>query len=290
MIIKYPLIILFFWFLRCQATLVLNLNQKMNESDKVTLSFFHKKEISIPLTFCLRFNLQNKLLNTYMLSNKDDTLVLTLRFSERLGRVYLNKEGMFFKIPKDNGILPYHWHHICVGINPEIHQVIVDGRQWSYGIHTINKFSNASLTQLDMGSASPNRTYYNVGIDFKGELSELNLWNRFLSSDEMTRITKTCGEPEPFSDILNWSKDVKLSNVTGNHDLKDINQLCSLETAEISYFRVMPHLEDQEGSSETCQVLGGVLLTPKDTEEFILWNGKYDDIVFNFTRSPLLAL
>ena len=47
----------------------------------------------------------------------------------------------------------------------------------------------------------------------------------------MTRITKTCGEPKPVPDILDWSKDVKFSNITGYHDLKDINQ--SLQMLEM---------------------------------------------------------
>ena len=125
-----------------------------------------------------------------------------------------------------------------------------------------------------MGSSSPNRTYYNVGINFKGELSELNIWTAFLSLNELISITQTCGRPNPIPNVLNWSNEVRNSNVTGKHHLKNINQLCSLKTAKISYFRVMPNLADQEGALKTCQILGGVLLSPKNIEEFRSWNSK----------------
>ena len=114
------IILLLPWFLHCHGTLVLDLDQSnefQNEDGKTTFSLDPRKEISIPITFCLRFNLQNKLSNTYMFSNKDDVLAMTLRFPSKLGTVYVNKEGTFFEIPENNDIIPYHWHHICVAIN-----------------------------------------------------------------------------------------------------------------------------------------------------------------------------
>ena len=72
-----------------------------------------------------------------MFSDKDNQLALTLRFPLNAGMVVLNGESFYFKIPKDSGIRPFYWHHICIGLNEETYWVVVDGQQWSNGTHKI---------------------------------------------------------------------------------------------------------------------------------------------------------
>ena len=269
------LILLLSYFAYCQGTIVLNL-APLNQPTSLK---FDQKEITIPLTFCLRFNLQHKLLTTYMFSSKDDTLALTLRFPVGFGKVLINKNRLHFKIPNDNTIRPFHWHHICVGMNKLTYEVVFDGQIWSTGNHTMTQFETALLNQLDMGSSTANSAYPG-GIPFKGELSELNIWSEYLSLDNIMNITKSCTQqPKPVPDILNWSSDIKESHNLGKHYQIEINQLCHYSVDEMSHFKLMPNYADQDGALRTCWVLGGILVSPKNIEEYNSWNGKKLDLV-----------
>ena len=210
-----------------------------------------------------------------MFSSKNDTFGLTLRFPTGLGKVHLNRNGIFFKIPKDNGIVPFHWNHICVSINKDTHQVVVNGHQWPNGNHTIRVSDNATLSQLLMGSKIQSSINYG-GFNFKGELTELNIWSEIVSLNDMMEISQTCGNPKPVPNVLNWSDDVIESNLTGNHypKIKDINQLCSDPTAKISHFQLIPHLADQDGAMKTCRIMGGILASPKNLKEYRSWKSK----------------
>ena len=148
-----PLIILFaFTYCWCKETVtVVDLmpsNSPPEEDKKTLLSLTETIEVNIPLTFCLRFNLQDTISARYMLDNKDDKLALSLRFPLDLGKVKVNGEEFYFKIPKDSGIRPFYWHHICISLNEEIYQVAVDGQQCSSGTHKIKSFKVFPLTKL----------------------------------------------------------------------------------------------------------------------------------------------
>ena len=194
-----PLIILLV-FTRCQCketvTVVdlMPLNSPPEKDKKTILSLTETVEVSIPLTFCLRFNLQDTISARYMFDNKDDKLALSLRFPLDLGKAKVNGEEFYFRIPKDSGIRPFYWHHICISLNNEKHWVVVDGKQWSNGTHEIKPFQNISINQLFIG------TTYELGSiedNFKGELSELNIWSSSLSMDNLIDLTKGCSHPKP---------------------------------------------------------------------------------------------
>ena len=271
-----PLIILLvLTYCRCKETVtvvdLMPLNSPPEEDKKTVLSLTETVEVSIPLTFCLRFNLQDTMSARYMLDNKDDKLALTLRFPLDLGKVKINGEEFYFKIPKDSGIRPFYWHHICISMNNERYWVVVDGKQWSNRTHEIKPFQTISINQLFMG------TTYELGAiedNFKGELSELNIWSYSLSLKHLIDITKSCTHSNPVPDILQWS-NITNSMLTGNSSHQSvIKQLCSQGIVETSYHKLMPHLQDQDGAMKTCKVLNGQLAYPKTLDEYKSWNSK----------------
>ena len=243
------------------------------EKDKRTvLSLAENLELSIPLTFCLRFTLHDRISARYMFTNKDDKLSLKLRFPTSLGKVQLNGESFYFKIPKDIGIRPFHWYHICVSLNEETYWVVVDGQQWSNGTHKIKPFQNISVAQFFMGSAY--KYVENWENNFKGELSELNIWSNSLSMNDLIYITKHCSHPKPAPDVLQWL-NITYSMLTGdNNHQKTIKQLCSQGKTEKSYHKLIPHLQDQDDAMKTCEVLNGQLASPKTLDEYKSWNSK----------------
>ena len=272
-----------FTYCWCKETVIvvdLNPSNSPPEKDeKAVLSLTENVDVSIPLTFCLRFNLHDRISARYMFDNKDDKLALTLRFPLDLGKVKVNGEEFYFRIPKDSGIRPFYWHHICISLNEEIYRVAVDGQQCSSGKHKIKSFQSIYFNQIVMGST------YEVGDlwgdNFKGELSELNIWSNSLSMDDLIYITKSCSHPKPVPDILQWL-NITNSMLTGdNNHQRTIKQLCSRGKTEKSYYKLIPHLQDHDDAMKTCEVLNGQLASPKTLEEYKSWNSKNFNIVFS---------
>ena len=250
-----------------------NLSNSPLEQDKVTkLSLTENVEVNIPLTFCLRFNLQDRISSRFMFSIKGDKLNFYLNFPSDYGWVRQNGVYILFKIPKDNGIRPFYWHHICISLNEETYWVVVDGHKWSNGTHKIKPFQNISTNEFLMGSSD--RLDEKDGGNFVGELSELNIWSNSLSLENLIDITKTCRHPEPDPDILQWL-NITNSMLTGdNNHQRTIKQVCSQGKADPSYYKLIPHLQDQDGAMKTCEVLNGQLVSPKALSEYKSWKGK----------------
>ena len=270
------IIFLVFTYCWCKETVTvvyLNPSNSPLQQDKVTLlSLTENVEVNIPLTFCLKFNLQDRISSKFMFSIKGDKLTLKLNFLDDHGWVRLNGVYILFKIPKDSGIRPFHWHHICISLNEETYWVVVDGRKWSNGTHKIKSFQNISTNQIFMGSS--NRLDEKDRENFVGELSELNIWSDSLSLENLIDITKTCRHPEPDPDILQWSNITKSMLTGDNNHQRTIKQVCSQGKAEASYYKLIPHLQDQDGAMKTCEVLNGQLVSPKSLSEYKSWNGK----------------
>ena len=115
---------------RSLGTLVVDLNESSNEDQNTFLALDQGIEINNPLTFCLRFNIKSPLETNYIFSSTDDKLVLILRFSISLGIAVINSVSLVFKIPKDNAVRPFHWHHICVSSREDSYTIVLDGQQW----------------------------------------------------------------------------------------------------------------------------------------------------------------
>ena len=275
------IIVLVFAYCWCEETVtVVDLNPSNSppeQDERTVLSLPEKVVVSLPLTFCLRFKLEDKISSKYMFSDKDHQLALTLRFPLDAGLVALNGESFYFKIPKDSGIRPFYWHHICMDLNEETYWVVVDGQQWSNGTHKIKPFQSIFLNQIVMGS-----TYQLDGLregNFKGKLSELNIWNRSLSLDDLIGITKSCINPKLVPDILHWS-NIANSMLTGDNNHQSmIKDLCSQGTAEM-WHKLIPHFQDHDVAMKTCEVLKGQLASPKTLYEYKSWNSKNLNLVF----------
>ena len=277
----------------CQKTVTvvdLTPSNSPPEKDKKTmLSLTENLEINIPLTFCLRFNLQDiisaRCMFTGMFDNKDDKLALTLKFPQNLGNVKLNGKKFYFKIPKENGIRPFYWHHICISLNKESYWVVVNGQQWSNGTHKMKTSQNLYINKFFMGSKDK---HFGLGVyNFKGELSELNIWSTTLSTNNLIDITKRCSHPKPAPDILQWLT-ITNTMITGDksHQQK-IRQLCSQGKTKTSYHKLIPHFQNLDGAMKTCKVLHGQLVSPKTLDEFKSWNSKNLNILFFYMLTTI---
>ena len=191
---------------RSLGTLVVDLNESSNEDKNTFLALGQGIEINNPLTFCLRFNIKSALETNYIFSSTDDKLELILRFSINLGIAVINSVSLVFQIPKDNAVRPFHWHHICASSREDSYTIVFDGRQCYHANHTLGPSEKTTLRRLNLGSTNELGNWvYSDGINFRGLLSELNIWSKSLSFTQMEKITKNCGKVDPMPDVLNWS-------------------------------------------------------------------------------------
>ena len=264
--------LLIFFCHRCLGTLVVELTESLNEDRNTSLGLGLGIEINNPLTFCLRFNLKVNFATNYIFSNTDDKLVLILRFSVNLGLALINSVPLLFEIPKDNGVLPFHWHHICISSSEDSYSIVLDGQQWYHANHEQKSFEKTTVTRLDLGNTNKYWTYAN-GINFRGLLSELNIWSKSLSVSQIVKITTNCGKVDPIPDLLNWS-ELSNSMIRGSKYNEDIGVLCPQRNATSPIYKIMPYLHDQDTALHVCKILNGKLAFPNSLNEFQKWKGR----------------
>ena len=245
---------------------MVNLHESSNE--KTFLALGKGIEINNPLTFCLRFNIKDSLATNYIFSSVEDKLGLILRFPESCGFVLINRAILVFKIPKDNGVLPFHWHHICVSSNEDNYTIVLDGHKWYHANHAQESFENTTVTRLDLGSTN-DYWIFEDGINLNGHLSELNIWRQSLSFNQMKKITRNCGKVDPIPDLLNWS-ELPSSMISGSKYIENIENIC----LDAPVYKLMPGLYDQKNAIHVCKILNGELAFPNSLNELQTWNGK----------------
>ena len=255
---------------RCLGTLVVDLDELSNNDKKTFLALGQGIEINSSLTFCLRFMIKDVLATNYIFSSTDDELVLLLGFRVSLGVALINRVALNFKIPEDNGVLPFHWHHICVSSSQDSYTIVLDGTKWYRTNHAIEPIEKTNLKRLDLGSTNKYWTYTD-GINFKGLLSELNIWSMTLSISQMEKITRNCGKVDP--DLLNWS-ELPSSTIRGSKYEENIGNICPLRNATSLMYKIMPDLNDQDDAIHICKILNGELAFPNSLNELQSWNSK----------------
>ena len=260
---------------RCQGTLVVDLNKSSNEDKNSFLALGQGIEINNPLTFCLRFNIKSALMTNYIFTSPDDTLALIMRFKVSLGLVLINGVALGFEIPKDNVVKPFHWHHICVSSSEDSYTIVFDGQQWYHANHALGSFEKTPLKRLDLGVLGSTNEYWvwSDSVNFRGLLSELNIWSKSLSVTQMVKITRNCGKVDPIPDILDWS-ELNSSMIRGSKYIENIESICPQSNATSLVYKIMPYLYKQDNALHACKILNGELVYPNSLNELQTWNGK----------------
>ena len=264
-----PILLMSFW---CSCgTLVLNVP---NQENHTLLTLEQSLELSQTITFCIRFNFKGYSTPRYIFTSKNSELALRFRLSVGQGYVTLNGKNLIFEIPKDT-MHPHSWHHLCFSSGNETYQIVVEGKEWFQGKFKSNFPWKVSTNQFMIGSFFPDLALQSDYEDFFGELSELNIWGKMLSTSTLKNITKNCSHTNPVPDVLQWSNDVSLKVLTGSITELEINELCHRGNQNITIHKVLPIFLDQHDSIHACQILGSQLAYPKSQEEYNLWHSKF---------------
>ena len=223
-----PLLFLLSWYCWwCKGTVIFKVkdsNNKLDKPDEKTFLYLNQDIIiSYPLTFCIQFNLKSGLVSIPIFSSSK--LTTLLRFEMGTGRVILNEDNYLFNIPQDHGISPYSWHHLCWKSDGKMQEVVVDGQNWYNGTIKPKSYKKSTINQFLVGSVYGEQfSDLSFIVDFQGELSGLNIWNKALTSKTLKKITSSCENPEPIPDVLDWS-EITSSMLKGHTYEKDIQYL-----------------------------------------------------------------
>ena len=249
------------------GTIVINVP---NEKDTF-LSFDKSLEVSVPITVCIRFKLEGYSTNRIIFRSKNNNFGLALGTKYDIGWIRWDKVAVPFKIIR-NLLQPYIWYHLCFALDKKSYAVIVDGQQW-YESSFENKISEkTTFNQIRLGSAGEDTIYE----DFKGELTELNIWDKAMSKEEMIELTKTCEIANPAPDILNWSKDIALY-LSGGEDTSTIamTHLCPKGDHTVEKHRIVQVLLNQDDAIHTCNILNGKVAYPITIDDIKTWKSRF---------------
>ena len=180
------ILVLFYIYSQSKGSLVIKIsNNQVKNNEKTYLTLKKNIKISFPLTFCTRFNLKGQLLTSRpIFSGESNKFGFTLRFGVGLGKVILSDESLMFKIPKENNIQPYAWHHICVKFDENFQEVVFDGKIWYTDKHK-KQSKEVILNKFLIGANYPNGNNYADTAYFRGEISEFNIWSEALGTEDL---------------------------------------------------------------------------------------------------------
>ena len=113
-------------------------------------------------------------------------------------------------------------------------------------------------------ASSKIRTGFSIRKMFQGHLSELNIWDRELSQEEIDSMRRCQSFQQ--GNIITWNKqNLRIKNSGDNlkiENVPDMRQLCRRR----QYF-LFPKYVDLHTASDQCKTFGGHIATPANTEE-----------------------
>ena len=96
---------------------------------------------------------------------------------------------------------------------------------------------------------------------FRGNMTEMNMWDYVLSDQEIKKIGTCMGRAQ--GNVFSWKKEnFNFYNVSLD-SIKDVNELCTLEK---SIF-IFPNRLSLPSAKKICTAHGGYLYTPRNEEE-----------------------
>ena len=116
-------------------------------------------------------------------------------------------------------------------------------------------------------------------MNFRGLLSELNIWSKSLSPSQMVEITTNCDKVDPIPDILNWS-ELDESVIRGSKYVEKMGNICPQGNATSPIYKIMPYIYDRDNAMHVCKILNGEVAYPNSLNELKSWNGKLPRLKF----------
>ena len=122
---------------------------------------------------------------------------------------------------------------------------------------------------LDISEIILGSKYNSSGLNFKGKLSELNIWDNY----NINIDPDICSHVKPEPNILKWS-DVDDSMINGTVEERHITDICHKSTKIIK--QAIPVQLARDQAMKACHIMDAKLTYPKALNQFKqLKNGMY---------------
>ena len=151
------------------------------------------------LTFCLRL-LPSSMSGQCMFSEEQILFVLS-HPDQQYGFVRFHDITYMFMVPREIKLSPYQWYHICVSYEQTMvtqHVVMVMNglKLVNESVQTPKNFAAAGFTlESTWRLGYCKHGYWMTGplnTITRGEVSDFNVWSRFLSIEELIQFTDHC--------------------------------------------------------------------------------------------------
>lgn len=262
--------------LRCAfATVVIEM-PAFDHQSKLTLN--EPIKMSSTVTICVRFVIKSSLNKKFMLlSDEAERLRLTLNFLTQSGHVAIDGKEKIFQIPVQDSVVPYSWYHLCLSIDHANLLVVTEGQVW-YQSDDNDLVSNTLIKTFLIGhKASPSKRTSNL----KGAFSELNIWSKSLTQEDLQEITTNCGplSSSTVPDTLHWASDVTSTMIYGNVTNQKEVDVCF--HSDDAANQIIPLRVTFQEADTLCKQLNAYLDFPPDETSMIT------DMCFNYFWTPL---
>ncbi|XP_071540667.1 uncharacterized protein [Panulirus ornatus] len=220
----------------------------------------YSKQLSISplnsLTFCvrLRFYFLWEVSGFLQVSdNSTGSVVHTIQAEVNLDyiRVTLAKFRRYYFLK--HRLRALTWHHLCVTYGGGVTVSYLDG--WKQDQHNYHLGEPITGTHIKIGA-------WDADKSFSGQLSQVNIWSRALTAEEVAALAKCVREDD--GDIISWKGPwTSVGDVSASQEPS--NKLCQ-EASGTDYFI----FTDFTASSafQVCEGLGGSVPTPQSKAEY----------------------
>jgi hypothetical protein len=190
---------------------------------------------------------------------------------------------MYLFYMEDRSIVPKQWHSLCYAVdklNKNL-TIVFDGKRLKGSITDIPQF-NISLSRMTNSTIMfgtnqdiVNRPHIwsptNVFNRFSGQLSDINIWSKPLSFDNLVLFTRECQSTKVLGlqpDLLDWSKidfKNKSTEFVQIHQTKREDSICSMGDGD--ELKLMHYKSTFTEATLLCNAYGGNLIAPTNDME-----------------------
>ena len=118
-----------------------------------------------------------------------------------------------------------------------------------------------SKFELDLSEIVLGSEYNSSDLNFKGKLSELNIWDNY----NINIDPKICSHVKPEANILKWS-NVDASMINGTVEERNITDICHNSTKIIR--QVVPIKLTRDEAMKACHIMDAKLTYPTALNQF----------------------
>jgi len=193
--------------------------------------------------------------------------IIVRNFEQPYGYLYLESNFYPFVWKNTTQVSSMTWNSVCMLVHESNYlNIIINGDYVAnHTIHKSLQFLNNFTDTIYLGESSESKS-------FSGQLTDLNLWSRPISSDEVKQYSLGCdhdllsrSEPDyvfwPEANITYQGNRTKSSNLPFQDICQKYNRI---DLSVIQY----PDYDSFEFANNSCKLLNGNIPTPKSKNHF----------------------